>query len=228
MCQGAAISRNKSEPVSKCIRRHVSRRSRRWETSKYRKTVTHGKHQRNEPFDQHADRQRSGHDRGPQQRSRLLFVLRPQEGPESEGDHERQHHVRNNNAGEQEQPDASGDDKTGIDSGLLVDRPAAEAHHQPGKKDRRECGRDASHPVVHAKQVIEYDRHPILERGFVEIQNAVHPGRHPVARVVHIARHLRLERIHVVHERRRADDGGKENDGRDEKNHKLGVPAQHL
>jgi hypothetical protein len=46
--------------------------------------------------------------------------------------------------------------------------------------------------------------------------------------VVHVAGHLRLERIHIVHERRRADERGKKNDGRYEKNHQLGVPAQHF
>jgi hypothetical protein len=46
--------------------------------------------------------------------------------------------------------------------------------------------------------------------------------------VVHITGHLRLERVHIVHQGRRTDDRGKENDSRYEKNYKLGVPAQHF
>ncbi len=179
MCQGAAISRNKSEPGEQmhpppCLSPKQALGDQQIEEDRHAR-----EHQRNEPFDQHANCQRSGHDRGPQQGSRLLFVLRPKEGPQSEGDHERQHHVRNNNAREQEQPDASGDDETGIDSGLPADRPSAEAHDQPGEKNRRECRRDARDPVMHAEQVIQNDRHPILERALCRNTERHPSGRSP-------------------------------------------------
>ena len=60
--------------------------------------------------------------------------------------------------------------------------------------------------------------HPVLERRFFEVGDSVQAGRHPVAGIEHVAGDLRLDRVHVVHERGRADDAAQKNDRRDQKN----------
>jgi nicotinamidase-related amidase len=65
---------------------------------------------------------------------------------------------------------------------------------------------------MHPEDAVTDCDHPVLQRGFFKIRDAVQASGHPVARIQHVARDLRLHGIHVVHEGRRADHAPEENE----------------
>ena len=64
---------------------------------------------------------------------------------------------------------------------------------------------------------------PVDERRFFEIGDAVQPRRHPVAGGQHVARDLRLHRVHVVHQRGRRNHAARVNRGGDQQNDQVEV-----
>ena len=91
---------------------------------------------------------------------------------------------------------------------------AREARSDPAEQHGGKRDRDAGGPVMDAEDLERHGHHPVFEWRFFEVGDAVQPGGHPVARLQHVAGDLALDGIHVVHERRRADDAAGRKSGR--------------
>src|SRR5882724_6593651 len=57
---------------------------------------------------------------------------------------------------------------------------------------------------MHAKNFVGGRHHPVTQRRFFQVGDAIQTRSDPVARDKHVARNLRLHGIHVVHQARRA------------------------
>ena len=64
---------------------------------------------------------------------------------------------------------------------------------------------------------------PVDERRFFEIGNSIQAGGHPVAGREHVARDLRLHRVHVVHQRWRRNHAARVDRGGDQQNDQVEV-----
>ncbi len=82
---------------------------------------------------------------------------------------------------------------------------------------------NAGGPVGCAEDFIGLGDHPVDERRFFKIRNAVQPGGHPIAGRQHVARDLRLHRVHIVHQRRRRNHAARVDRGGNEQNDKVEV-----
>ena len=74
---------------------------------------------------------------------------------------------------------------------------------------------NARRPIVDAENLVGDRDHPIFERRFFEIRDAVQARRDPIAGIEHVARDLGLDGVDVVHQRRRTDDAAQKNGGGD-------------
>ena len=68
---------------------------------------------------------------------------------------------------------------------------------------------------------------PVDERRFFEERNSVKMGGDPVSGGQHIARDLRLDRVDVVHQRRRRKDTPEKDDRREESNDQKNATPAH-
>ena len=84
---------------------------------------------------------------------------------------------------------------------------------------------NARGPVRRAEDLERPRDQPINERRFFEIGDAVQPRRHPVAGGEHVARDLRLHRVHVVHQRRRRNHAARIDRGGNQQNDQVEVKA---
>ena len=57
---------------------------------------------------------------------------------------------------------------------------------------------------MHAEDGHGRGHHPVFEGRLFQVRDAIEPGRDPVARFKHVAGNLRLDGVHIVHQRRRA------------------------
>jgi len=138
---------------------------------------------------------------------RFPLVQGAQKRPHRERDHGGQHHVRNQNAGEQEQARTCGYHHAGQGSGAAAERPAAERRGDPAEQHRGERHRNPRYPIVRAEELETATDQPVNERRFFQVGDAVQPRRHPVARPQHVAGNLRLHGVHIVHQRGRRNHG---------------------
>ena len=79
---------------------------------------------------------------------------------------------------------------------------------------------------MHAKHAIRKRDRPVLEWWFFEVTHAVQMSGDPIPRIEHGAGDLCLHGIHVVHERRRADDASQKNDTGDQQNQHVGLSEE--
>ena len=76
---------------------------------------------------------------------------------------------------------------------------------------------------VAPKILIRARDQPVDQRRFFEIRDSIQPRRHPIAGSQHVARDLRLHRVHVVHQRRRRDHAARVDRGGDQQNDQVEV-----
>src|ERR1700704_3040593 len=157
----------------------------------------------------------------PEARAALGAIEQAEEGPECEGDRQGESGIGDENAGEEEDPDAGREDGAGVEAGAAAKRPHGKARGDPAKSDVDESEREARGPVVDAEDAEGGGHDPVDERRFLEIGDAVEPGGNPVAALQHVAGDLRLDGVDIVHEVRRADDQWQEHAAGDEEHKKI-------
>ncbi len=154
----------------------------------------------------------------------------PAETPHRQRNRQRQHHVRNQDAREQPQPDARRHHQPGIKSRAPPERPPPKRRRQPCQRQSRSTPSESAPPshalrkFCNAAAISQY-----ISGDFSRYSNPIHPRRHPIARRKHVARDLRLHRVHIVHQRRRRNYARHINCRRNQQQHRQrDVPAPLL
>ena len=135
-----------------------------------------------------------------------VFVQRAKKRPHAKRNCERQHDIRDQNASEQEQPNAGGHAEACIKSCPLLECPRAEGGCHSAESNRRQGNRNPRDPIMGTKNHVRDGDGPVDQRSLFQIHDAIEPRRNPVAGSEHVTRDLRLHGIHVIHE------GGRRND----------------
>ncbi len=142
----------------------------------------------------------------------LIGLKQAQPRPDRSGDREREHGVRNQDAGKEKKSDGSRKNNSREHACLFTKRPSAKAISNKAQQHHGQRQGQARGPVVHAKNFIGDRHHPVDQRRFFQVGNAIQAGGDPVAGDKHVAGDLRLHGVHIVHEARRAGDTNKEDE----------------
>ncbi len=121
--------------------------------------------------------------------------------------------------------EARRDAQSRVKAGAASEGPHSKRGGQPGQKNGREDNRNASGPVRCAEDFVRLGNHPVDERGFLEVRNAVEPRCNPVSRDKHVTRDLRLDRVHIVHQRRRRNHAARIDRGGNQQNYNVELKA---
>ncbi len=196
-CHGAAIAKKTSVPSSGCQRRRCARLR---VIARYTRDDQEWKDEADQPLGQHAQRARGGESGGV--RARRLRERAP-EAEHRDRQPQAHHRIRNQNAGEDEQPEARREHERGIEAGHRVAEAAPaqrEDHEQQQQRVERE--RQSRRPGMNA-ETAEARRHaPVQQRRLLQIADAVRVERRPVMTRHHLARHLCVHGVGVVQQRR--------------------------
>ncbi len=134
---------------------------------------------------------------------------------------------RNHDAGEQPCADAGTGDQSGVEGGSLSEKtPGKKIDHQ----DKRGDGKHQRQPGLKGalpEKFVADGNHPVMERGFFEIANAVLIHHDPVAALQHLAGNQRVRGVGIV-EQRRLSGGGDVNSERQNEQGEDGESAIHL
>ncbi len=146
----------------------------------------------------------------PESRPALFWIEGAQEAPASEGNGHRQEGVGELDPSEQPQPDTAGERQSRVETRPPAEGPGPEAESEPAQQHGHRRQGNARRPVVDAEDEEADGDHPVLQRRFLQVLDAVQLRGDPVARLDHVAGDLSLDGVHVVHKRGRADDAAEE------------------
>ncbi len=158
MCQGAAISSMIASPLSGRRRLQVRRGE---ELACAQQINNDGRDRKDDPdqaFQQQPDAQRGGQRRRPCSRMPLVSIKHSQKRPHRQRDRERKHHVRQQNARKQPQPDASRHTKAGVKPCPSSKCPGSKCRRKPAKRRPPIAQRNARSPVMHAENLVSRRR----------------------------------------------------------------------
>ena len=142
----------------------------------------------------------------------LIGLKQAQPCPDCSGDGECEHGVGNQDASEKKKPDGSCQHNARKHPCSVVESPAAKAISNKAQQHHSQRQRQSCSPVMHAKDFVGSRHHPINQRRFFQVGNAIQARGDIVTGNKHVAGDLRLHGIHIIHQARRAGDIYQENE----------------
>ena len=163
ICQGAATRRIIATPLRGLSRLHT-RKEKNWRvSSRYTAMAPIGKTTPIRLFRSKPRAEGYGEDGCPCLGVALVFIQHTKKGPQSQGDGEGEHRVRQKDAGEEPEPDASRHAKAGQESRPRAECPRPEGCGDPAKRDDPESNRNTRSPIMRAKNLHGGHDRPVEE-----------------------------------------------------------------
>ena len=159
----------------------------------------------------------------------MLFciVKNPKKRPKRQRDEQRKRSVWQQDSGEQKQTNARRHAQASQQPLPPAECPVRKTRRHQAKGDHGKSRRNTRSPVLRAKYPLRDRNHPVEQRRLLQIRDAIEARRHPIARSEHSAGYLRLDSIHVIHQRGWRENAAKIDSGGEEQNNQVSFAAVH-